>query len=188
MLRLKKYTKLSLLALQLAAVAVWLPLGTAQAEAPARVAVVNIQLVVKNANAAKTALTEIQKKRDAYQNDINKKEEALKKQDTELSKQKSLLSAEAFETKRQEFKKQVVSVQKDVQVKRQELDKAYTQVLSQIQSSVLQIVADLSKEKGFDIAVPASQVLYAEKTLDISDEVLTRLNKKLPKVPLQLKN
>lgn len=162
-----------------------LPVHMAQAADAPRIAVVDVQQVVKNANAAKTALDEIQKKRDAYQSQIDKQEESLKKQDADLSKQKSILSAEAFESKRQEFKKQVMTVQKDVQAKRQELDKAYTKVLSEIQSNVLQIIADLAKQKGFDLAVPTSQVLYAEKSMDISSEVLAQLNKKLPKVSLE---
>ena len=45
----------------------------------------------------------------------------------------------------------------------------------------------LSKEQGFDVALPSSQVLYGKETLDISDEVLARLNKQLPKVAIEVK-
>lgn len=151
------------------------------------IAIVDVQKVVKNASAAKMALDEIKKKRDQYQTEINKQEENLKKKDQELAKQKAVLSAEAFEQKRKEFQKTVLEVQQGVQKKRAALDNSYTTVLAEIQKSVVEIIATLSQEKGFDIAIPSSQVLYGKDTLDISDEVLLRLNKKLPKVAIELK-
>ncbi len=53
--------------------------------------------------------------------------------------------------------------------------------LGDIQKVVTDIITDLAKEKGFIVAMPTSQTLYADPKLDISDEVLKRLNEKLPK-------
>ncbi len=55
----------------------------------------------------------------------------------------------------------------------------------EIQKAVTGIVADMAKEKGFSIAIPTSQILYADPKLDITDEVLKRLNQKLPKLDVK---
>jgi len=43
----------------------------------------------------------------------------------------------------------------------------------------------MAKEKGFTLAIPSSQVLYYDSSLEISDEVLKRLNEKLPSLTVK---
>lgn len=149
-----------------------------------KIAVVDVQQIVRNSLAAKDISAQIEKKRLAYQAEITKQEDELKKKEQELAKQRAVLSPEAFEQKMKEFKGQVAEVQRNVQQRRSELDHAYGNALSQIQKSVQGIISKLSEEKGFDIAIPTSQILFAKKELDISDDVLKRLNTELTKVPL----
>jgi Skp family chaperone for outer membrane proteins len=65
------------------------------------------------------------------------------------------------------------------------LDSGFEHALSDIQKSVNEVIAELAKEKGFTLAVPTSQILYADPSMDVSKEVLERLNKKLPTVTVK---
>jgi Skp family chaperone for outer membrane proteins len=149
------------------------------------IAVVNIQQVMKDSTAAKTVREQLETKQKSFQAAISKKEEALQKEDQELGKQKTVLSKEAFEEKAKAFRAKATDVQKDVQSKKAMLDSAFEHSLNDIQKSVTEIIADIAKEKGFSVAVPTSQILYADKNLDISADVLERLNKKLPKLDVK---
>jgi Skp family chaperone for outer membrane proteins len=149
------------------------------------IAVVNIQQVMKDSTAAKTVREQLESKQKSFQAAITKKEESLQKEDQELGKQKSVLSKSAFEEKARAFRAKATDVQKDVQSKKAMLDSAFEHSLNDIQKVVTDIISDLSKEKGFVIAVPTSQILYADKSLDISNDVLERLNKKLPKLDVK---
>ncbi len=149
------------------------------------VAVVNIQQIMKDSTAAKTVREQLESKQKSFQGDITKKEEALKKEDQELGKQKSVMAKDAFEKKVSEFRTKATNVQKDVQSKKALLDGAFERSLNDIQKVVTDIISDIAKEKGFTLAVPTSQILYADKSLDISSEVLERLNKKLPKLDVK---
>lgn len=160
------------------AVAAALP---AQAEGNA-IAVVNIQRIMHDASAAKSATEQLESKQKSFQAELKKKDDALQKEEQELAKQKSVLSKEAFEEKTRSFRGKVTDIQKEVQSKKALLDNAYARALADIQKAVTDIIAELAKEKGFTVAIPASQLLYAEEKLDISEEVLSRLNKKLPKL------
>jgi outer membrane protein len=151
-----------------------------------KIAVVDIQKVVKNSLASKDISSQIEKKRAAYQAAVTKQEDELRKKDQELSKQQSILSPEAFQQKAKEFKSRVADVQKDVQSRRVKLEKGYEQAIMEVQKVVLDIVAKLADEKGFVIAIPTSQILYAKPDMDISTEVLERLNARLSNVPVKI--
>lgn len=156
----------------------------AQATAP-KIAVVNVVSIMRDSAAAKSVKEQMDAKKKSYQAEIAKKEEALQKDDQELAKQRGALAKEAFEAKVKAFRDKATSAQKDVEAKKISLDNAYEKAVGQIQKTVEGIIADMAKEKGFVLAVPTSQILYAEPGMDISAEVLTRLNSKLSRVDVQ---
>ena len=149
-------------------------------DAKQTIAVVNIQQIMRDSAAAKSVREQLEGKQKAFQADITKKEESLQKEDQELAKQQSVLSKDAFAAKAKAFRSKATEVQKEVQAKKALLDSGFEHSLNDIQKAVNGIIADMAKEKGFTLAVPTSQVLYADEKMDISKEVLERLNKKLP--------
>lgn len=161
----------------------------APAAAPAAganlIAVVNIQQIMKDSTAAQNVREQLEGKQKAFQSDISKKQEALQKEDQELGKQRSVLSKSAFEEKATKFRAKATEVQKEVQSKKALLDNAFERALNEIQKATVDIISDLAKEKGFSVAIPTSQTLFADTKLDISTEVLTRLNQKLPKLEVK---
>jgi outer membrane protein len=176
--------RLSLLAL-LAATSLGLSSPVLAQEAKQTIAVVNIQQVMRDSTAAKSVREQLESKQKAFQADITKKEETLQKEDQELAKQQSVLSKEAFAEKAKSFRAKATEVQKEVQAKKALLDSAFEHALNDIQKAVNEIISALAKEKGFVLAVPTSQVLYADDKLDVSKDVLERLNKKLPKLDVK---
>ena len=154
-------------------------------DAKTDIAVVNIQQVMKDSTAAKSVREQLEAKQKAFQSEITKKEESLQNEDKELAKQQKVLSKEAFAEKAKAFRAKATEVQKEVQSKKALLDAAFERSLGDIQKSVNEVIAELAKEKGFKLAVPTSQILYSDSDMDISADVLKRLNKKLPKVDVK---
>jgi outer membrane protein len=148
-------------------------------------AVVNIQQIMKDSTAAKSVREQLEGKQKTFQTEITKKEEQLKKEDQELAKQRSVLSKEAFEEKARAFRTKATDMQKEVQSKKAMLDNGFERALGDIQKVVSDIIVELAKEKNFSMAIPTSQILYADPKMDISAEVLEKLNKKLPKVDVK---
>ena len=155
--------------------------------AETNIAVVDIQKIMRDSTAAKSVRTQLESKQKAYQAELKKKETAMQKEEKELSAQRAALSPEAFEKKVNAFRTKATTVQKDVQKKKSALDRGFEKALNDIQKSVNGIITDLAKEKGFDLAIPSGQLLYAEPSMDMTSEVLSRLNKKLPKVSVSFK-
>lgn len=146
------------------------------------IAVVNIQTIMRDSTAAQSVREQLESKQKEYQAQIAKKEQSLQTEEKELAKQRGVLAKEAFEGKVEAFRKKATSTQQEVAKKKQKLDNGFEGALNDIQKSVSDIITELAAEKKFDVAVPTTQVLYAKPTMDISDDVLKRLNERLPKV------
>lgn len=150
------------------------------------IAVVDVQKVVQESSAAKDINAQIKASRDKYLGDVTKEEERLRTAEKKLSDQRSLLSAEAFEQKKAQFQEDILKAQRDIQAKRTKLDEAFNKALDQIQVVIYEIIDDLANDKDYQLVLPRSQTLFANKNLDITDEVLARLNKKLPSLKVKM--
>ena len=124
----------------------------------------------------------MESKQKSFQAELTKKEQELQEKERTLAKQRSVLSAEEFQERVKDFRDQATKAQRDVQTKKAKLDKAFAEALASIQKTVTNIVADIAKEKSIAVVMPTSQLLYAEPSLDVTDNVLTELNKRLPSI------
>lgn len=157
---------------------------TAQAaEAQAdKIAIVNVQRILKEASANKDINEQMKNKQASYQKSFDKKDQELREEDKKIAKSRSVISQEAYQDQVGKFKEKVTKIQQDAQKKRTELDKAYSNALSKVNDEMLKVISKLSEEQGFTVAIPASQVLFVSTGKDITNEVISQLDKKLPKV------
>ena len=84
--------------------------------------------------------SQIETRRKAYQGEISKEEQRLHEADKEFAKQRSLLTPEAFAEKRQAFEEDVSEVQRLVQQRRRELDRAAEVALNEVKTALIEIV------------------------------------------------
>jgi Skp family chaperone for outer membrane proteins len=150
--------------------------------AESKIAVVNMQAILEKASAAVDIRERIKKQSEQYLAEITKEEDKLRADEKKLASESGVLAKEVLEKKRKEFQDKVIKVQKNAQDKRANLDNSFKNSLEQVDKVISEIIGELAKEKGFEVAMPTSQIIYWQKELDITDEVLTRLDKKLPKV------
>jgi Skp family chaperone for outer membrane proteins len=147
-------------------------------------AVIDYQRILREAAAARSIRDQIEARRKAYQEEISKEEQRLHEADKEFAKQRSVLSAEAFAEKRREFEQEVTEVQRLVQERRRELDRLSAADLDEVKRALIEIVTSMAQERGFNLVLPSSEVLFFARTLDLTEEVLALLNDKLPDVRL----
>lgn len=161
--------------------------GFAQQAVPVKVAVVNIEKVLGTASAPKSIREQVQNIQSSFRQEIQAEEEALRQANQELAQKQSLLSPEAFKEERRKFEQKVLNVQKSVQQKNVTLKKAQQEAQQQVKSALRDVVLALSKEHGFTLVLRRSQTVVVADQLDITDLVVTALNKKLPNVTVNTK-
>lgn len=159
--------------------------AAAQQLPPAVIAVINMQVLLEESSAAKSIRGQVEKLRNDFQEEVNRQDQRLREQEQELKRQQAVLAAEAFNAKRRDFQQQVAKAQQDVQTRLRELDEMAARGLNDVRRALLPILVDLAKEQGYNIVFANTQLVFASKQLDITDEVLKRINTSLPAVNLQ---
>ena len=150
------------------------------ANVPLKILVVDIPNVLSRSKAAQDIQKQLEEQRRSYQSQIASQEEKLRSAQVELDRQRGVLSADAFEKKQKEFRDQIASVQKGVQEKKGTLEGGFNQSMGELRKAVVTVVAEIAKERKATLVLANQQVVLVEKTLDITDEVLEKLNKSNP--------
>lgn len=149
---------------------------------PVVAAIIDYTKVMRESKAAKGIRDQVESRRKLYQEQIAKEEQRLDGVQKDLAKQRGVLSAEAFGKKRDDFQKQVLGVQRMVQERRRQLDQVSAAAYNQVKSAMVQIATDLSATRGFNVVLPSSTVLLYSPQIDLTDEVIRRVDAKLPSV------
>lgn len=150
----------------------------------AGIAVVDMNKVLQVSEAAKDARNQLEAKRKEYQDQITSQETSLRSSEQELIKNKSSLSEEEFNKKRAALEEKIVSAQKLVQEHKKSLDTGFNNSLNALQNEIAGIVGDIAKERKLSLVLSNEGIILGERSLDITDEVLSRLNKKITKLPV----
>ena len=153
------------------------PLASAQ---NLTVLVVDYQALLQNSKAAKMVRSQIEGKRGEYTKEISHQEEGLRAERDALQRQQASLSADALNQKGREFQQKVNDLEKNVQGKRQALEKSNGEALSKIQEEMLKIIADIAKQRKVNLVFQRSDLVLFDQTFDVTDEVLQKLDEQMP--------
>lgn len=140
------------------------------------------QEIQNQATAFRALGSEQAKMANALQAEVNKKERDLRTADDELNKQRAVLSPDAYNQKRRDLDNRFQEAQQSVQNRKRDIDQSVGDAYNKVMQQVLQIVGDIVRENDYKIVFERKFLVAAETSLDISSEVITRLNKKMPSV------
>jgi len=163
--------------------ALLLPLQAEAQQPPApKIAILNVDHLMRDSLASKSIRSQLEKKRAAFQGDIAKREKALRDADQKMAQQRAVLSPDAFAERQKEFQKQVADTQRYVQNLKRQLDKGFADAMRKVEKVVAEVAEDVAKKKGMNIVLTRNMVVYTIPALDITKPVLAQLDKKLPTV------
>jgi Skp family chaperone for outer membrane proteins len=156
----------------------------AQSAPAATIIVVDIERVVSQSAAGKQAMGEIQGKVTALQTRANALQGQLKTEADAIQagQANKSLAGPALETRVRAFGDKQQAAQQEIGRLENEIQRSRQHVLQQISAAVGPIVSQVMKERGANIAVPKAATLQHAGALDVTAEVISRLDKSLPKV------
>jgi len=164
--------------------------GTARAQQmePTVVAVVDLQHLMRESKAGKTIETQMEGLRQSFTDSIALQESELRQEEKDLQEQAALLAPDVLTERRRQFEEKVVNLQRDVRTQQQGLEQTYAGGVGQVRQVIIDILTKMVEERGIDLDVPQTAVLVGTRTLDITDDVLNRLDQQLPSVTLSLQS
>ena len=151
----------------------------------AKIAIVDVQLVLDSSLAVKHLRESIDKISEQFSKELAAKEIEFKQIESELVKKRETLKPEHFDIEVEDFYKKLSAFQHDTQKKKEKLERAHSEAIESVHENVIKIVHEISKENGVNIALPMSQTLYSAEVLNITTEVTKRLNQKITEVQLK---
>jgi len=160
--------------------------GTAETLNPTVIAVVDVQHLLQNSTAADSIHYSIEARRQHYAQEMARQEQELRRLEQELTRERSILSIDEFAEKRRSFERRVAEVQRRFQTRKRTLDQAFSDSMREVRDEILETVSAVASEVGANVVLLKQQVVVVDKSLDITDKVLTRLNERLPRVVVEI--
>ena len=156
----------------------------AQGAPSAGIGIVDVQKVLRDSKASKSIRPTIDNMRKEFQKQVSEQEQSLRQAEQELSRQRAILAPEAFAQKRRIFSEQARDAQKSVQKRRRDLDRAFNETKNEILKSLIVVAQEVATEKKLNILIEKRFVFISAKKLDVTDEIIKRLDKLLPTVAI----
>ncbi len=143
-------------------------------------AVIDTEVIRRNSRAFRDIGKQIAKYRKAIQADIQKDEEALRSANEELARKRAILAPETFAEERRQFEERLVQVQRTVQKRKKGLERVGLEAVKKVEAVLNKIITEVSKELSLGLILRKSQTVLVAKELDITPNVLKRLDTALP--------
>lgn len=106
--------------------------------------------------------------------------ELIKNQEEQLSE-----PTQAFLDKKNEFQKKVAELDQLVSKRKKELESKFSEMANTIEDHIKKIINELALDRKLDLVLntnvlDATVILYGHDAFDMTDEVIKRLNERLP--------
>lgn len=150
------------------------------------IGIVDTDAILRDSLASKGVRLERDKVATQYQTQVQEDEKKLRAEDEELAKQRSMMSPEVFQNRATDFQKKLADFQTRVRDKQERLDYSFQQSMQEIGQSIYTVAGEVAKERGINTVLARSQILLVvDPGMDITAQVLTKLNARLSSVKFQ---
>lgn len=154
----------------------------ALAQTGTKLAVLDVQRIYRDSDAAKALREEIDVGREKTRAVLAEKEKAILADDKALKQQRSILSPEAYAQKSQELGKRVNALKRQVADARKANEQKYEKGIKEIQKAVIGVVSEIAKERNLDLVLASNAIVIQSAAIEITEETMARLNARLPRV------
>ncbi|MGH1398338.1 MAG: OmpH family outer membrane protein [Alphaproteobacteria bacterium] len=147
------------------------------------IGVLDVDYIMQESKAAKA----LQKKRNAAREKLlgklSEKENALRKDGKALFEKRKELGEEAFVKQSKDYEQKLLDMRKLTQKNKRNFEEASAKAIITLRNHVSDVVADIAKEREYEVVLSKRSVIVAGNALDITKDVLAVMDKK----PLDVK-
>ena len=140
-----------------------------------KVGVVDLERTLYETPAGKRADKKFEKTRKKKQAALDKKQKELQKEAAELDKQSTVLKEDVLEEKKTALQQKFVELQQLYMKLEKELASERTELIQDLLKQAAPIIEELAKADNIDVVVDASAVVWADKALDITDDLNAKM-------------
>lgn len=148
-----------------------------------KIGYVDLQVALQSTSAGKTAKAELERDLKKKKDDLEKQKNDLEKQRDDIEKKKDLLSEVALQQKAAEFQQQMLKYREEMAKGQMEIQKKERELTAPIFEQLSDVISQLAKDQSYDMILEKSQqgIVWAKKDMDLTEEVISRFEKKYGK-------
>ena len=147
----------------------------------AKIGVVDLQRVLETSDAGKSAQAQIKQQKGKMETDLKSKGAEIEQIRQRLEREAMVMSKESREEKEREARIKLNDF-KTLQKKfRDELQRLEKRLVSQLRDDTNALVNEIGKKGGYLLIISRVGVLYSPNTIDITDQLIKRLNQRYAK-------
>ncbi len=162
-------------------------LAPLSARAETSIGVVDVQALLTQSEAAKSIEKQVAEFKEKFLSEVSGEEQSLRENEKLLTEQRGTLSKDEFTTKAKEFEERLYKMRQKTQGRKRALDEAFSKANGQIRAKVYEIVQQIASARKFNLVITKQNVIVGEESIDLTDETMTRLNKELPSIAMDVK-
>lgn len=142
------------------------------------IAYVNVEYVLAESEIVKTEGNALREKTEKAQQKFAKREQNINNEMQKLAEkyQKGLITTRDAQEQEQALKKRAESLQNSVQKEGRELEEENIVFQNRLNDLVMRAVQAINADKKYKMVLQATALLDADKSLDISEAVLAKVN------------
>ena len=144
----------------------------------------DFKYILNESDAGKKAQTYLKKKLDDGAKALKKKEKAIQDEEKKIIQQKKVISAEEYKKKVTELRDKVNSLQNERNSLLSEVSKQRSKAKTELLKNLNPIIQEYMKEKNIRMILDKKSILLADENLDITQDIIKRLNSKLKSIKL----
>ena len=152
-----------------------------------RIGLIDLDGVLRRSTGTAKVRQLLDEQRLTFQEEFTKREAELQAAEKALQADRELLSEEAFNERLKSFEDEVAEVQQQIQYRRQTLDRAFQEAQRNLRGIALEIVKQIAGERKLDLVLSQESALIFVPSLNISDEVLARLDERTKNARIEIK-
>lgn len=161
--------------------------AAAQPKAPASaMAIVDTKIILDKAEAAKGARQQIERMRGELTQSVKVRQDEINRLSQDLARERATLPQEAFQQRLRDVLQLRAEYQRMLQEQQQKLEAASRTAAQKIEVVVSEIVDDIKKERQYGLVMLRSATMGTPTLPDITQDVLGRLDRRLPHVEVVL--
>jgi len=155
-----------------------LALPTFAQSAPARVAVIDVNKVLMNSTAGKTAYERLKKMQDDRVAQAKKLDDEIAALDKDINEKKLTLSEEKLTDMSKKLNDKKIAMQRFAQDADRDIGEARDKALADLETKIKPVIDAIGKEMGLAAIFNKyeSGLVYASDAIDITDTVVKRFN------------
>jgi len=150
-----------------------------------KVAYLDMKFILNNSKAGKGAQDFLHKSFQANQKKFLDNENALKKEESDLLTQKTILTKVEYQKKSDDLRKKVIDYQSQRRASLEKITVQRAKAREKLLEKLDPILQAYIEESGISLVIDRKNVLMGNTNLDITDIIIKKLNKELPSLSIE---